>query len=262
MSTTNTFDLNLPHCQFWFGVTAPQLLYCEGWSDYNELGMKRLDWSETDEEWKESFIESWGIDTREEWHDMIRSLAHGEVHGDAWSGLFARRACNTAGEWQNFIAQQTSAVAQGELRFADMVFRLVGTQGFLAWDYCRGSFLTRAGIRFGLVSDEEGAFLLNYFSQNVRQNFTDWPHYIRSFILGRAYWVYSKADESEQLNQLDKLLNKGLGKTFDNYFDLMHNDKAFPLNHVDWNTPLPNISMPKSLQEVLDTISAQQEAAQ
>ena len=262
MSTPNIFDLNLPHCQFWLAITAPQLAYGQGWANYYEVGMKGPNSSETDEEWKEGFIESWGIDTREEWHNMIRRLVHGDVHGDAWSGLFARRACTTAGEWQNFIARQTSAVAQGELRFADAVFRLVGTQGFLAWDYCRGSFLTRAGIRLGTVTEEEGAFLLNYLSQSVQQNFTDWPHYIRSFILGRAYWVYSKCDEEEQLEYLDKLLNEGLGKTFDDYFDLMRNDKAFPLDHVEWHTPLPSISMPKSLQAVLDTIAAQKETAQ
>lgn len=249
------FDKEAPHCQFWLATTVPQMLYCRRWADYDRVGMKRDDELQTDESYKAGFIDSWGIDTREDWHAMIHRLSLGEVHGDTWQHLFSRRACSTPSQWLTFIEnQEGNPIAQGELRYIDVVYRQVGHIGFLAWDYVRGTFLTRAGYQVGVVTEEECAFLLNHFAQLIQRSFHGWNQYIASFILGRAYWVYSSSDEEEQENQLAALLNTGLGKTFDDYFTLLHNDQDVPIAHIDWDTPLPSLPVPESLQHVLAQI--------
>lgn len=256
------FNKERPHCQFWLATTVPQMLYCRRWADYDLVGMKRDDDLQTDESYKAGFIDSWGIDTREEWHDMIHRLSLGEVHGETWQPLFSRRACSTTSQWLAFIENhEGNPIAQGELRYIDIVYRHVGHIGFLAWDYVRGTFLTRAGYQVGVVTEEECAFLLNYFGHLIQQSFSSWNQYIASFILGRAYWVYSSADQEEQEQQLAALLNDGLGKTFDDYFALLYNDKDVPIDHVDWQTELPSLEVPESLRRVLEQIQRNHQAA-
>ncbi|MBF9003598.1 MULTISPECIES: DUF1266 domain-containing protein [Vibrio] len=255
MSTT-IFNKDLPHCQFWLATTVPQMLYCRRWADYDLIGMKRDDDNlESDESFKAGFINSWGIDTREDWHEMIHRLATGEVHGDVWQHLFSRRATSTPMQWSTLIENHSDdPVFQGELRYVDIVYRKVGHQGFLAWDYVRGTFLTRAGFQVGVVTAEECAFLLNYFSHLMQRHFSNWHQYLYSFILGRGFWVYNKAEAEEREQQITTLLDEGLGHTFDEYFAYLHNDKDVPIDHIDWNTELPDLAVPQSLQQVLENI--------
>lgn len=246
--TPYTFDFSLPHCQWWLAITAPQISYNRGEYDYDLPTLKRD--AHDLEAWGKSFADSWGIETRREWHQMIHRLAMGEVHGDVWEGEFGRRACMSANEWQQRIDSVQNEVAKAEMQYLDAAYRHVGIAGFKAWDFCRGSFLTRAGFSAGKVTQEEFAFLLNYFCLQIQKHFSSWEQYSQSFILGRNYWEYIN-DQDEDIDNVKYLLNNGFYIGFSNFFQSLEQDKDCPIPALEWNTTLPVVPQPESLRALL-----------
>ncbi|CZF84319.1 DUF1266 domain-containing protein [Grimontia marina] len=246
--TSNNFDPSLPHCQWWLAITSPQISYNRGDYDYDLPTLKR----DLDDpvEWGKNFIDWWGIDTRREWHEMIHRLAMAEVHGDVWAGEFGRRACMSANEWQQRIDRVQNPVAKAEMSYLDAAYRHVGVAGFKGWDFCRGSFLTRAGFCAGKVTQEEFAFLLNYFSRQIQAHFSSWEQYTQSFVFGRNYWEYMN-DQDEDSDNISYLLNNGFYVGFSSFYQCLEEDTDCPIPALDWNVELPNIRQPESLRAIL-----------
>ncbi|WP_249199205.1 DUF1266 domain-containing protein [Photobacterium sp. GJ3] len=246
------FDLSLPHCQWWLAITSPQICYNREHYDYDMPGMRTSEAGLA--EWAKNISESWGIETRRDWHQMIHQLAMAEVHGNVWRSEFSRRACMTNQAWLQRIDATKSEVAQGELRFVDAVFRHVGVAGFKAWDYCRASFLTRAGYAIGKVTQEEFAFLLNYLSRQIQRDYLSWEQYLQSFIFGRAYWEYMNDEDEDEVN-IPYLLSNGFGIGYSQFFNLIDNDPDIPIPALAWDVRLPDIQVPESLNALLNETS-------
>ncbi|NAW64283.1 DUF1266 domain-containing protein [Photobacterium halotolerans] len=248
-SSQYIFDTSLPHCQWWLAITSPQICYSRDLYDYHIPGMRKTD--DDLEAWGRSITDSWGIENRRDWHQVIHQLAMAEVHGKIWMSEFSRRACMTSSGWEQRIADADDEVAQGEMRFLDVVYRHVGQVGFKAWDYCRGSFLTRAGYVLGMVTQEEFAFLLNYFSQQIQKQFSGWEQYQHSFIFGRSYWEYINDQDDDQVN-IPYLLNSGFSIGYSQFFNLIENDPDIPIPALNWHTELPDIRIPETLRSLLN----------
>ncbi|UTM58486.1 DUF1266 domain-containing protein [Photobacterium sp. CCB-ST2H9] len=244
-----TFDANLPHCQWWLAITSPQISYNREMYDYDIPGMKKT--QDGLEEWAQSFSNSWNIESRREWHQMIHQLAMADVHGSIWSHEFSRRACMTNAQWLRRIDGVESEVAKAEMRYVDVVYRHVGEAGFRAWDYCRGSFLTRAGYAVGQVTQEEFAFLLNYLCRQIQHHFSSWEQYLQSFIFGRNYWEYMN-DNDDDLDNIPYLLNNGFNIGVSNFFETIESDPDIPIPALAWQTALPEIRVPESLATLLN----------
>ncbi|MEZ8029831.1 DUF1266 domain-containing protein [Enterovibrio norvegicus] len=246
------FDMALPHCQWWLAITSPQISYNRGALDYDILEMRQR--LEDANAWAAEFVDSWGIETRREWHQMIYRLAMGEVHGNMWEYEFNRRGFVSAKQWQDRLNNNGNEVAQGEMRYLDVVYRHVGSAGFRAWDFCRGSFLVRAGYAVGKVTAEECAFLLNYLSQQAQRYFSSWDHYLQSFIFGRNYWEYIN-DEDDDIDNIPYLLSNGFHVGFSAFFEALDNDPDSPIPALAWDTALPLMEPPESLTAILNEIA-------
>ncbi len=252
MSDSFSFDLNAPYVRWWLAMTSPQISYGRHSYDYERLGMTRDQGIEASELWRQELVEIWGIEHRFEWLEMIFRLAEARVHGQTWRSEFGRRACLTSSEWQQRVSEVAGVVAQAEMRFLDTTYRQVGVVGFQAWDYCRATFLVRAGYELEVFSQSELAYLLNFIGQRVQAHFHSWEHYIKSFILGRTYWQYSVQDDPEK--SISGLLNDGLYQAVSEFFYNLKQDKEALIFAIDWQTPLPSLMMPDSLDRDLETM--------
>jgi hypothetical protein len=245
-----TFDPTLPHCQWWLAITAPQISYNQPSLTYRSIGMRTDDRSP--DEWIQEIGKSWNFNHRRGLHQVIHSLAMGQIDGQIWQEEFAQRACCTPHEWDNRIQMAPNGIAQGEMRYLDAVYRHVGTAGFRGWDFCRGSFMARAGYHAGWVTIVELTFLLNFFSTQIQRYFDSWQQYLQSFIFGRTYSRYLSDADSDEVN-LPYLLGNGFDLGISTFFHQIENDQRCPIFSLPWQTPLPQLSAPESLQQLLSS---------
>ncbi len=251
MTSVYQFNFAQPHCQWWLAITSPQISYGRHYYDYHLPGMKRADCEQSDQAWRDELTETWGIETREQWLATLFRLLDAGVHGQVWQAQFGLRACLTASQWQQRIHQVAGQVASAEMRYLDAIYRQVGVAGFKGWDFCRGSFLTRAGWLIGVLSADEFAYFLNHFSVQIQHSFTSWEHYFKSFIFGRNYWQYvTYQDEAER--HATQLLDQGFEVTYSRFFASLRNDADAFVFDLAWDTPLPDVPIPDSLVMLLD----------
>ena len=245
-----------PHVRWWMSLTAPQIFGAPDYFDIWLPGMKRRSAPDTNEEWKQDVQGGWGLQEDDDWFTTIQDLSLGNMHGQSWGYLFRERALATATEWHD-RQQSVNPIIANELEFVDMVYRHVGTAGFRAWDYSRGGFVVRAGYHVGVISEEEWAFFLNYMSHEAQDWFSSWDEYCKSYLFGYNYWSYINNKESG-IDSTDRLLGSGTPQDYGTLFNHLA-DGSLPLNDIAWDTQLPDIPMPQSLQDRFQRIQDQED---
>ena len=245
-----------PHVRWWMSLTAPQIFDAPDYFDIWLPGMKRKGTPDTKAEWKQDIQEGWGLQNDDDWFTTIQDLSFGNMHGQSWGYRFRERALTTATEWRD-KQQSVNSITANELAFVDMVYRHVGTAGFRAWDYSRGTYVARAGYHVGVISEQEWAFFLNYMSHEARHWFSSWEEYCQSYLFGYNYWSYTNNKE-QGVDSTDRLLGSGTPENYEALFNQLSNG-TLPLHDVPWDTPLPDIDMPQSLQDRLKRIQAQED---
>ena len=245
-------DASLPHVQFYLTTTAPMLVGAT-WATY--LLPEMANDMSSPEQWQQDINESWGLETRTDLYRMIWRLAMMDVHGDDWHHHFIRYRCNSANEWRSSLTMDGNPTQIAEQKFMDMVAKLVGEEGFYAWDFVRGSYLTRAGLYTGWVPEADAIYLLNVISHQAQRHFRSWETYIRSYLCGRALWAFHCFDAEERLEHINSFLSGDIKSGFNSMAKFYHHfesDERCPLHWMKWNIFLPEMSAPQSLQDVMN----------
>jgi hypothetical protein len=253
------FDFERPYCQWWLAITSTQISYNRNWFDYHRPGMIRDDMDPQQQILEVG--EAWNFTDRKGLHQAIYSLATAQTHGNIWQDELARRACSSAQSWQRRIESTDDPVARGEMHYLDTIYRHVGIAGFRGWDYSRGSFLVRSGYAADWVTAEEFAFLLNFLARQIQYHFNNWSHYLQSFIYGRTYWQYLVDEDPDEQN-LPYLLNNGFGLGVSRFFQQIENDPDCPIPSLPWDIPLPQLTIPDSLNTLLNQDAGQEDETQ
>lgn len=250
------YSIEMPHVRWWLALTAPQIYQSDDYFDIWLPGMKHKNNPDRDRDWKESIQGGWGLDTDDDWFSTIQTLVAGNMHGQSWSKFLGERSLATATEWQHKM-QSKDPIFANEMAFVDMVYRHVDIAGFRAWDYCRGGFLIRSGYHLGVLNEDEWAFFLNYLAREARYWFSSWEQYCQSYLYGYNVWSYMN-NKQKGVDSTARLLGSG---TPQNYAELFQhiNDGQLPLNDILWDTPLPDIAMPVSVQNRFSAMQAHED---
>ncbi len=245
-------DATQKHVQFYLTTTAPMLVGMN-WAEY--LTPDMIHNSEPPEQWQDSINQAWGIQNQTDLYRMIWRLAMMDVHGQDWQNYFSQFRCSLSSEWHSSFTVFHSPVEKAEQQFMDMVARLVGEEGFYAWDYVRGSYLVRSGLYTGWIPEEHATFFLNVIAHQAQNHFRSWDAYIRSYICGRAIWAFHSFDDAEQIQAIPALLDGHIESGFNSissFYEHYESDSQCPLHWMPWPIPLPELMAPQSLLDVMN----------
>lgn len=194
--------------------------------------------------------EDWGINDRLSLHQQISQLVNDGSHGHFLNHAYAQFGCLGSLRWQQRIATEESLPYRTELSFVMATHELVGNGGTRAYDYGRASYLIREGLRMGWVSEEEFDFLHSFIGFRAKYFYRSWRQYTQAWFAGRSIWMFS-INQPDTERTCDALLNGWIALRQQRDIHNALTDKTNPIHTVDWDLPLPELSAPQSLLDLL-----------
>lgn len=144
----------------------------------------------------------WGIHNREEALDTLEYLLY-EGYAEVFPAIFEAYE-NINGNYdeilENRISPERMPKAIELLRNLRQNFKQlkddkvinnaedIKQYGIAAWDYGRGAFIARLCYDNQYISLEELKKYLDLYYKELKKYCTDWEHYTKSYIIGRALW--------------------------------------------------------------------------
>jgi hypothetical protein len=241
-----------PHETWWLTLTSPQIAFQKEWREYLKPTSLREGLEEPN-----TLAGDWGIENRIDLHMQVRQLAFGKCHGHLMLDEYSAFHCIPPSKWQAMRARTTSTRHIASLDFVARTAPYIGAHGVQAWDYGRASYLTREGLRFGWVSEEEFGFIHNQLAYQARQRYSSWLQYTQAWYAGRCLWRYSHEDGDPE-QAAHELLHGWIAKQMRSMLADALQDPENPIHGQSWyDVPLPDIAQPQSLIDLFN--SEQQE---
>ncbi|MFM4917446.1 DUF1266 domain-containing protein [Aeromonas sp. R5-3] len=237
-----------PHEKWWLTLTSPQIAFQKEWREYLKPTSLREGLVDPS-----TLAEDWNIENRLDLHRQIRELAYGECHGHLMQEEYASFHCMQRSQWQTQRDNASTTHRRASLDFVARTAPYIGAHGIQAWDYGRASYLTREGLRYGWVSEEEFGFIHNQLAYQARRRYKSWLQYTQAWYAGRCLWRYSHEDgEPEQAAH--ELLYGWIAKQMRSMLADALQDPENPIHGQSWyDVPLPDIEQPQSLIDLLNS---------
>lgn len=143
----------------------------------------------------------WGISNRQELLQMLRmaDTGHAKLLNDAY---WQYPRCQPS-EWQTLL-EDLSPRERTHYEFAARTYADCGFGGTRAWDLGRMSYLLRAGVFEGLISEAESLWLHTRLAIRARHFYNSWDTYIAGYMFGKSAWNCSDHDDEDYPLRLDR----------------------------------------------------------
>ncbi|ACA86780.1 DUF1266 domain-containing protein [Shewanella woodyi] len=213
---------NLSSVKLW-GLAVSALL-----TEMNELRHDVLHHHGTSDEdikdLKHMMMRDWGIETREEYLNMLKWLRE-EGHNRSYMQMQDHLNTLSESAIDAYIdAHSHNVDRQSCLQLVRNYRHTLNIGGIGAWDDGRYVSICRWGASLGLFSEDECWEKIKQISLRVQQSYDSWHSFALSYIAGRQFWR-NDATESFAKDEMDVVRR-------------LTGDPKSPWNTLEWNLDL------------------------
>ncbi|UJF17571.1 DUF1266 domain-containing protein [Vibrio sp. SS-MA-C1-2] len=173
---------------------------------------------------KHMMVRDWGIETREEYLNMLNGLLNGG-HNRAY--MQTQHDLTQLSEFaitEYLTANMGNKKRESELQLIRSYRHTLSKSGIRAWDDGRYASICRWGTSLGLFSEQECWQMLYELALKVQPCFDSWYSFGISYVVGRQYW---QSNATEVFAKEEMRVIRGLT-----------GDPNSPWNQLDWNLTL------------------------